>query len=178
LSRNESSLKQLNKEEKKMEKKRLCVVKDPIVKFGTVPLYKFQMEVSGAVWSAYNDPEMNFERGVDAMIVAYKERGHFDYIAIIGEHGLPDVVISSQSFFCKKVEQMFQKAGIAVCVEEVTATNQDWKNATTLIESHGDIKMSDIDIYTLEVSRGKIYAYDSLEFHRDRNVVVYKLTKK
>lgn len=162
--------------------KTLCIVKESPAKYGEVSPNEFRSCMSQASWNMHNDPEWNLERGISAMLLAYKEAPTKpDYVAIIGECGLGDVVLSSQNFFLKKIEGEFAKEDIHVKVEGLTATNLTFFDDTVLNSIKKDAAVHFIDhemtIFSLEVAQGKTYSYRYL-FERDRNVVVYKLTPK
>jgi hypothetical protein len=166
--------------EKSSKKVCLGIVMDPVAKSGTLPFSDWDYELRRATYNQWNNPQKNFDRGVTAMILAYKERGPFDYLALIGECGLPDVVLSSQCFFSQEVAESFRKAGIDVEVEAIAATsNKFWsEEIVEPIETDAGMKLSKMERKTCQVSQGKVYSYYFDHFNYDENVAVYKFTKK
>lgn len=164
--------------ENKMNKPILGIVKDPVAKNGTISFEDWDYELRIAAMNRWNNPQLNFDRGVTAMILAYKERGPFDYIALIGECGLPDVVLSSQCYFCEEVAENFKKAGIEVDVKAIAATSNKFWSEEISEPLWKDIEGSKREMKSCQVSQGKVYDYYFDIFNYDRNVVVYKLIKK
>jgi hypothetical protein len=164
-----------------MKKKiRLGIVKDPVVMYETVSHREYEAHIRHAAWNMYNNPQENFDRGLAAMIQAYKEIGPFDYVALIGKGSLPDVVLSSQNFFCQEVEGKFNAAGINISVESIAATSNKFCTDEIIgpIERNSGIGINDMERKSIQISQGKAYRYYFGRFNYDENVAVYKFTKK
>ncbi|MFA6047442.1 MAG: hypothetical protein WCV59_01630 [Parcubacteria group bacterium] len=138
-------------------------------------------EIRKAAANRYDNPQENFDRGVEAMITAYKELGHMDYVAIIGEGSLPNIVTHSQCFFSDEVEEKFLAAGIEVEVKAIAATSdQFWSKEIVepLLNDAGLTNTNQFEFKTCSISRGKTYRYHFDIFNYDKYVSVYKLTRK
>ena len=161
------------------EKKVLGIVKDSPANFDSVSFHEFNRACRRAASNMYENPQENFDRGVEAMIQAYKEIGPFDFVAVIGECGLADVVTSSQNFFPKEVEKKFSEAGIDVAIASIAATtNKFWSEEVIIPIEEAAGKINKIEIRSCQVSQGKAYRYYFDRFNYDRHVVVYKIIPK
>ncbi|EKE19997.1 MAG: hypothetical protein ACD_8C00067G0003 [uncultured bacterium] len=161
----------------KTENKVLGIVKDSPAIWGSGT---FEQDLRRAISNMHHNPQENFNRGVSAMIHAFKEIGPFDFVAVIGKCGLADVVLSSQNFFTKEVEKSFRDAGIEVQVTSVAATSDKFCTEAVLVplEKESGKKIRHMEVKSIEVNQGKTYRYHFDGFNYDEGVVVYKLLKK
>lgn len=165
-----------------MEAKKVClgIVKDCLEDLTATNSDDCYRPVRQAASNMYHNPQANFDRGVAAMIQAYKEIGPFDYVAVIGEAGLADIVLSSHNFFEQEVAENFKAAGIDVAVEGIGATTGGFwgKEITEPLVKNAEIGIGGMERKSCQISQGKSYRYHFDAFNYDRNVVVYKLVQK
>jgi len=138
-----------------------------------------------------NNPQKDFDYGIEAMIKAYKEVGHTDYM-IVYDGLMWDVATSSQFSFPKEVEEKLNTAGIDVFVEaEVYTTEAYPKGVSRIVESIKQREGLDtliIDTVDIHYDNDKALAgffYRSCKNLKNGRVspmvkgaVGYKLTKK
>jgi len=114
------------------------------------------------------DPQGDFDYGIKAMVKAYEELGHADYMIVI-DGGMWDVTTSSQNSFPGEVEEKMNEAGINVSVESQGYTSQGYPaGASGIVES---IKEEEgLDKLTAD------YVY--VHFREDKAEVLYQSTCK
>ncbi len=138
-----------------------------------------------------NNPQRDFDYGIEAMIESYKEFGHRDYMIVID--GLMwDVVTSSQSFFNQEVEEKLNVAGINVSTKGIGASSAQFPaGASRVIESIKSLEGLDkltidyIDVHFADDKPKLLPLFYSCEKLKKgwkdswtQGAVGYKLTKK
>jgi len=163
--------------EKENGMKKIIIVNDAII-IEAKSYQEEEMAFCRAASNMYHNPQENFDRGIAAMITAYKNLGHADYMVVIGECSVADIITSSQNFFTREVARKFKTAGIEVDVQAIAVTTGNFWSEEIVNPIKKDVgvkNLMEMKIETRKVVGEKLYRYYFDIFNYDRDVAVYKI---